>query len=812
MDKYFYHTYRYLRKHPFYFGVGLFLLFGILISVATRISFEEDISKLIPTTSENEQLQKVLNTVDFSDKIIVNIQKKQEGATEDLTEYASLFIDSLNATSADYIKDVQGKLAEDTALETLDFVYDNAPLFLTEVDYALLESKLPADSIAEITAVNYKTLASPSGLVAKEIIVKDPLGISLLGIEHFKQLGLNDEFILKEGFLVSKSEQNLLLFITPTYATSETDKNELFVTQLYKLQEKLNEQFVNKAESEYYGGALIAVANAQQIKSDIQFTVSIALTVLLLLFILFYRKFTIPIILFVPTIFGGLLSVAFLYLYRGEISAISLGIGSVLLGVTLDYSLHILTHIRNNETIQELYLDVVKPILMSSLTTALAFLCLLFINSQALQDLGLFAAVSVLGASVFALIFIPQVYKGKPTEKTKKTILDRFAAYSFQKNKLVIGFIVLVTIVSIFTYNKVEFNNDLSQLNYEPEALKKAEKNLDSLTNATAKSLYITTFGNSLEQALEENDKVYQQLNVLQTEGDIIRFNSIAALINSEKRQLKKIEKWDQFWNTEVKTKVKTDLIASGKPFGFKTTTHQEFYRLLDEEFNPISIDQYQNIGSLAINDFIASEENFNTVTSLVKVDDAKSELVKNTFVEYKNTLVIDRQAMNELLLGNLKDEFNTLIFYCLGVVFLLLLLFYRNLKVTLVTIIPIMGTWFITVGLMGFFNLQFNIFNVIISTFIFGLGVDYSIFITNGLLKQQKTNVNTLATHKTSILLSVITTLLGVGVLIFAKHPALYSISLVTIIGIFSAMLIAFTIQPLLFNLLIFNKKKSTT
>jgi len=297
MDKYFYHTYRYLRKHPFYFGVGLFLLFGILISVATRISFEEDISKLIPTTSENEQLQKVLNTVDFSDKIIVNIQKKQEGATEDLTEYASLFIDSLNATSADYIKDVQGKLAEDTALETLDFVYDNAPLFLTEVDYALLESKLPADSIAEITAVNYKTLASPSGLVAKEIIVKDPLGISLLGIEHFKQLGLNDEFILKEGFLVSKSEQNLLLFITPTYATSETDKNELFVTQLYKLQEKLNEQFVNKAESEYYGGALIAVANAQQIKSDIQFTVSIALTVLLLLFILFYRKFTIPIIL-----------------------------------------------------------------------------------------------------------------------------------------------------------------------------------------------------------------------------------------------------------------------------------------------------------------------------------------------------------------------------------------------------------------------------------------------------------------------------------------------------------------------------------
>jgi hypothetical protein len=164
---------------------------------------------------------------------------------------------------------------------------------------------------------------------------------------------------------------------------------------------------------------------------------------------------------------------------------------------------------------------------------------------------------------------------------------------------------------------------------------------------------------------------------------------------------------------------------------------------------------------------------------------------------------------MNETFLGNLKNDFNTLIKYSLIAVLLILLVFYRSLSLTLVTSIPIFLTWVLTIGVMGLFGVKFNIFNIIISTFIFGLGVDYSIFITNGLLTEYRTGEKTLPTHKTSIILSVITTILGVGVLIFAKHPALYSISLVSIIGILSAIFVSFTIQPILFTLFIGSKTK---
>src|SRR5690606_26841263 len=164
-----------------------------------------------------------------------------------------------------------------------------------------------------------------------------------------------------------------------------------FAQYLYELRDDLDQKYSGKVKSEYFGAALIAVANAAQIKKDVSFTVGITFTLLIVIFMLFYRKLFIPLILFVPTFFGGLLAMAVLFLVRNEISAISLGIGSVLIGVTLDYALHILTHIRHNASVKELYQDLTKPLLMSGLTTALAFLCLLFIDSQALQDLGIFA-------------------------------------------------------------------------------------------------------------------------------------------------------------------------------------------------------------------------------------------------------------------------------------------------------------------------------------------------------------------------------------------------------------------------------------
>jgi predicted RND superfamily exporter protein len=122
---------------------------------------------------------------------------------------------------------------------------------------------------------------------------------------------------------------------------------------------------------------------------------------------------------------------------------------------------------------------------------------------------------------------------------------------------------------------------------------------------------------------------------------------------------------------------------------------------------------------------------------------------------------------------------------------------------------LPMLITWIWILGAMALLGIEFNIVNVMISTFIFGLGDDYSIFVMDGLLKEYRTGQKTLPSVQDSIFLSAITTISGLGVLIFAQHPALKSIAAISIIGIVMVWIMSQTIAPYLFAKIITDRTK---
>ena len=813
MGRFFYQIYLRIQSNK---AITLCIAFALLFSLvyfSLKLKFEEDITKLIPENEKAVTLNKVLDQVDFADKIVVHLKVKEKGDINELTQVASQLVELIEKECGNYITDIQGLVNDDDFEETFEFVYDNLPLFLTPEDYTIIKQNTTTEAIQKRTADNYKTLISPSGFVARSTILKDPFGMSFLGLQKLKELQVGDDFTIKNGFVVSKDGNHLLLFIKPKLASNETNKNTAFVTKLNSIKTKLNSNFKNRISIGYYGATVVAVANANQIKADIQLTVSIALSILFLILILFYKKISIPLILFSPTVFGALLAVTALYFFRGTISAISIGIGSILLGITLDFSLHILTHYRKNSNVKELYADVTKPIVMSSITTALAFLCLLFIKSRALQDLGIFAAVSVFGAAFFALLLIPHLYKPGNIKKKKSNFIDTIANFEFSKNKVLLISCMLLFVISIFTYNNVLFDKDISKMNYQTQELLDEENSLNSLLNTASKSLYIVAHGKTLNEALSENQNVYTSLKSFKEQQKIISFSSVASVVLGEKHQEDKIDNWNRFWSEEKQNFVKEELISSGKLYGFKASTYNHFYDRLSNLQNGfqdiLTIEDYQEVKTLNTNEYISGTENFFTVLSSLKVNETNAANIKSFFEENKNVVVIDRQAMNETFLNGFKNNFNTLLGYSFIAVLLVLFFFFKRIELVLITIVPIALTWLVTIGLMGILGLSFNIFNIIISTFIFGLGVDYAIFMTNGLIKEYETGERHLPIYRTSIILSVITTILGVGVLIFAKHPALYSIALICLLGILTALVITFVIQPILFRGAITNRAK---
>ncbi|MFT3793704.1 1-acyl-sn-glycerol-3-phosphate acyltransferase [Flavobacterium sp.] len=810
MHHYFYAIHSFVNRNKA-LSVGIFaavLLFFAFL--ASRITFSEDITKLIPVNDQSDATAKVLNQLNFADKITVTIHAQQDGGVDDLTQYAQTFLDSINQSCKPYIHSVQGRIDEENIQQTMDFVYQNLPLLLEEQDYRTIERKLSTDSIAATVETNYKSIVSPSGLVTKDFILQDPLGISFLALKKLQQLNIGDEFELENGFVVTKDRKKLLLFLTPELPSTETEKNTLFAQKLYSIQKNLNRQFKGKAEANYFGSALIAVANANQIKGDIILTTSIAMAALMLILILFYRKIFIPIIIFVPTVFGALFSIAFLYILKGTISAISLGIGSILIGITIDYSLHILTHYKHNSDVKTLYKDITMPLIMSSTTTAVAFLCLLFVNSEALQDLGIFAATITISSAIFSLLFVPHLYQPKQDNFAhKRNVIDRMADFSFHKNKILIGSCVAIIIVCFFTYNDVVFNNDLSQLNFVPKEIKAAEKELEESTNLASKSIYLAAYGNSIDAVLKNNNKLFAELCKDKQYGEILNFSSVGGIVISKEQQQQKIDRWKAFWTADKKAKLTSDLIAEGNKIGFKPTTYQKFYEHLNTNFQPIAYTDYAKLDALQLKEFVSEKNGFYTVSTLVKVDRDKRDAFVNTMKKQPDVVTIDRQQMNETFLGNLKDDFNRLINYSFIAVILILFFFFRRIELVLVAAVPIVITGVVTAGIMGIFGIELNVFSTIVCTLVFGHGVDFSIFMTSALQKQYTDGKNEIAIYRTSIILAVITTILGIGALIFAKHPALTSISSVSLIGVFAALIITFIFYPILFKMFISGRAK---
>ncbi|SDL56021.1 hypothetical protein SAMN05216273_102183 [Chryseobacterium taihuense] len=314
MHRIFIYIYYLISKNRVLSAVLTFTILLFCGFFASKINFEEDISQIIPKNEKSDLTAKVLRQLDFSDKIVVIIEKKDNLNNEfRLSETADAFLDQIKPLQ-NYIDAVEGKVDENKISETFDFVNQNLPLFLDEKDYKEIEHKLNNDSIAKQVESNYRSLISPTSLVTKEFIKKDPLGITFLGLKKLNALNINEDFKLEDNYIISKDGKNLLLFISPKNKGSETKNNEFFVDELNKIKENLNQNFRGKTEISYFGSPVIGVANAQQIKKDIQNTVIISMTVLLILLMYYFRNLFTPLIIFLPTIVSVFISLMILYL------------------------------------------------------------------------------------------------------------------------------------------------------------------------------------------------------------------------------------------------------------------------------------------------------------------------------------------------------------------------------------------------------------------------------------------------------------------------------------------------------------------
>jgi 1-acyl-sn-glycerol-3-phosphate acyltransferase len=810
MDKIFIAIYDYFSSRK---SALILLLAGILslsLYFASCLTFEEDISKIMPADEGISAINDIFENTDFADRLVLLVSFTDSTydppSPDELVSYVREFENRLpTAIDTASIADIVYRIDESKFQDVYNVLYDHLPLFLNSSDYDELESRTHPDSIQAFMQGIYKSLLTPGSSFIKKYVLRDPLGFTSLALNRIQEFQLDDNFKLQDGHIVTNDNKNLIFFIKPTQSSKETHQNAGLISGLDQLISTLETEYT-QINTTYFGGVAVAVENAQQVRRDVTRTVSIALIVLLGLILYFFRRIPVFFFMVIPTLMGGLLALACMFVFKGEVSIIAIGIGSVLLGITLDYALHVFTHHRKTLNPRLGLQDLSMSIMISSSTTAAAFLCLYLIRSEALRDLGLFAALSVVFASIFSLIILPHLTSEKSENPDRPdTWLDRLAKLSTTKPGIAILLLLSITSIACFYAPKVEFENDLNQMNYMSDKLSAAENKLNGITNATRRGVYLMSKASTLDQALENSSRIVSTLDSMKRHQLISDYSSVTSLLPSATIQQARIDRWNSFWSGDKKINVLQAISQESQALGFRANTFQQFDQLLQRNYIVQSSSSFQSIIDLVFPEYINQSPKGTSVLSIVRVNLDQTAGVYEVFSNKSEVNILDKGYLISRFVDILKSDFNRLVFWSLLIVFFILHFAYGRIELAFIAFLPVILSWVWTLALMAILGLKLNIVNVIITTFIFGLGIDYSIFVMRGLLQKYQTGQDHLPTYKTSIILSVITTLVGIGVMIFAKHPALRSIAAVSIIGILSVVLLAFILQPILFRWLIY-------
>ncbi|SFE14629.1 1-acyl-sn-glycerol-3-phosphate acyltransferases [Chitinophaga sp. CF118] len=814
MGSFFVSIYNFFAQHKSWLWTCTIISFLLAGYFASRIQLEEDITRILPQDKTLDKLQQVFNDSRFADKLVITISQKDTtlaAQPDTLTAFASELRDSVTANLAPYIKQMQAQVEDASVLDLMQVIQQHLPVFLEAHDYNTIDSLIMPQRLQQTLENNYRTLISPTGLVVKKVIAADPVGMSWLGIKKLQHLQYDEQFELYDGFIMTRNHQHLMMFITPANAPSATGKNAVFLKQLQAQLDTLHKRYP-QVDASFFGGTAVSAGNAQQLRQDTILTQGITVVLLVVLIGLFFRKKRAPLLVMLPVVFGALFSLACVWLIQTSISVIALGAGAVVLGIAVNYSLHVFNHYRHLPDIREVIKDLSTPMTLGSFTTIGGFLCLQLVESPILKDVGLFAALSLVGAALFSLIFLPHwIVLGKQPEHPpvhSHNWLDKIAAYKPEKNKYLVGVILILTIVFFFTARKVGFESDMMRMNFMRPELKESERKLNNVNAYTAQAIYLVTDGNNLEVALQNSEQIQPVIRRLQQQGIIKKAAGVNALLISEKEQHVRIERWKQYWTATKQQQLIDYLRQHGPAAGYKASAFDPFAEWLRQDFTVVPDDALQTLQKGPLGDFITEKKKQVSVITLLKIDPKQKAAVYEALQHEANTTVLDKQYVANRLVQVMQNEFNSIAWMTSLLVFFALLLSYGRIELALITFIPMLVSWVWILGIMGLFGIKFNIVNIILSTFIFGLGDDYSIFTMDGLLQQYKSGKeDNLSSFRSSIFLSAITTMLGLGVMIFAKHPSLQSIALISIIGIGCVVLISQVLIPFLFNWLITNR-----
>src|SRR6056297_976129 len=679
------------------------------------------------------------------------------------------------------------------AIENKNGIY-NETTFQQIVDVSKKLSKLEGidgETIKSLATADNIT-ASDFGLEVKQFFTEIPSTEN-----EFKKLkqAVNDNEMIS-GRIVSKD--NKVTLIQADLIEGGVDRIELYQAIQSNIADIGNETNIYIAGQPVIEGTL-----ANLMPEDMKIMIPLVILIIAIVLLLTYKSFkstllTLGVVLFSTIWSFGLMSALGIPIY-----AVSTMIPVMLIALGVADGIHLLSHLKdtmldnpnltNVEAINDMIKNMWKPVVMTSITTAVGFVSLLTSEVYAVKYFGIFTAFGVLAAMIFSLIFIPaglklfnipnfKKNKKEKSIKKNKSVFHKISDWVLDNKKKIIFVSIIIFIVGIIGAQSLWINSSFLSKFQDDEDIIVANNFINKHFGGTTNLNIIikSEDKNALKNPEYLNDlwKLQNELEEMENVGDSLAITDFLRRIN------KVMNEDQEEYNRIPKTK---ELTAQYLLLYSMSGDPEDLNRVIDYDYRRANLQvNLKDDDARLITSVIDKIENYQQKTSLSELE-----------IDYAGSAYTNRVFARLILEGQIKSLVLSII-----IVIILLAFLFKSFRAGLLGSLPIIITAIVNFGIMGYLNIPLNTTTALISSIAVGMGIDYSIHLLSKYKNYGKQTMdpktaaeNTMKSSGKAIIFNAFVVITGFLVLHFSSFPPNRELGYLVSLSLFNSFVLTLTL-----------------
>ncbi len=649
---------------------------------------------------------------------------------------------------------------------------------------ALLERFFPrrfglVDAPASFRAgleVARRDLMSPAAAALEPIIYRDPPAHRETLLARLEGLGPGMRLDTSAGTLISEDGEHALIIAQPKTPGLAVERARALLAAVHAAAPR-------GFEVELLGAHVFATAAAAGVKRDVRRTVVATLIGVVLLFGLLFRS-PLPVLpILLPVGAGAAVALGLTGWLGTPIHGIVLGFGAVMVGIAVDFGVHLVVHYRarrqvhpqeaERASVAQVLGEIRGSLVLGALTTLLAFAVLAIWGNTALRAFARLAGLGVGAAFLFALLVVPPLLPrlaGVGRARPPRSV-PRWAA----------PVVLLLTAVFAWGLPAVSFDGDLRKLDHQPEHIRAREARFAARYAHPRHPTLVVARGADREQALQRAERATALLQEGKRRADLASFTALTGVMPSRQTYTRRRGAYRP-------ERLRPLLQREAEAAGLNAEVFEPFFVDLKAAPGPPGPGELQGTPLESLSRRLLIEgQGGAQVLAIAHPPEGRKDLsveLVEALEAIPGVAVLSGVGLAQELVRSLRDTVSRLALVSFALVALLLGLYYRRLGPVLYASLPVALAFIWVFGLMGLLGLPFNLISIGALGLVAGLGVDYGIFTTNAALRGD------LAGAHASVGLAALTTLLGFAALLLAENPVMWSLGFAVTTGVLAAWL----------------------